>query len=85
MPKIQDAMNKLAAPTMDLKAGSTSYPGQSNSSAAILAAIASGSSSAASRGNTVVENHIYLDGKEITAKVGSRIANAIREKGVRNR
>ena len=87
IPKIQAAMQKLAAPTMlNLKASSPSYPGQSNSSAAILAAVASGgTSSASANSNQVIENHIYIDGKEVTSKLGPHIANAIRATGVRSR
>lgn len=86
IPKIQSAMQKLAAPTMaNLKIGSASYPaGSSNNSAAILAAVAS-SASSNSNNNQSAHFHIYIDGKEVTSKLGPHIANAIRASGVRNR
>lgn len=71
MSKLDSTMNKLPYP------GSSST---SNSSAAVLAALAAGNSNG---NNQPIENHIYIDGKEVTSKLGPHIANAIRAKGVR--
>jgi hypothetical protein len=81
IPKIKAAMQKLSTPlATNLKVQTTAYPaGTSNSSAAVLAAVAS-SASAANQGQ-IIENHIYIDGKEVTAKLGPHIANAIRAQG----
>jgi hypothetical protein len=66
---------------MEISLKSGSYPnGSSNSSAAVLAALASGNNN---NNNQSPEFHIYLDSKEITSKVGPRVADAIRAKGVR--
>jgi hypothetical protein len=82
IPKIQKAMSKLAAP-MEISLKSGSYPnGSSNSSAAVLAALASGNNNG---NNQPIENHIYIDGKEVTSRLGPHIANAIRAKGVRSK
>jgi phage-related protein len=84
--KLNSAIAQLAKPiSASLNLRSSSYPsGTSNNSAAILAAVASSTSSSGNN-NQNAEFHIYLDSKEITAKVGNNMASAIRAKGVRNR
>lgn len=83
--KLNSAIAQLAKPiSASLNISASSYPsGSSNNSAAILAAVASSASS--TNNNQNAEFHIYLDSKEITAKVGSNMASAIRAKGVRSR
>lgn len=76
IPKIQAAMSKLAAP-MEISLKSGSYPnGNSNSSAAVLAALAAGNNSNGNNNNQPIA--LYIDGKEVTSRLGPHIANAIR-------
>src|SRR5436190_893813 len=71
VPQVQAAMSKLMAPIeMNASSSSVAYPKQSNSSAAILAAVAAGGT-ATSRGQSEQPPiHIYIDGQEVTSKLG---------------
>lgn len=78
--------SKLDAALLKMTQPIANYPASvSNSSSAILAAVASGNNNSVNNQQQVIENHIYIDGKEVTAKLGPHIANAIRAKGVRSR
>lgn len=72
LPKLQSTMNKLP------------YPG--SSSPAVLAGVAAASAAASSGGagnNQPIA--LYIDGKEVTSRLGPHIANAIQVQGKRGR
>lgn len=72
MSKLDQTMNKLP------------YPGSSatsNSTNAVLAAIASNNNNGNNNNQPIA---IYIDGKEVTSRLGPHIANAIRLQGVRS-